>query len=143
MIIDAFALDGKKVVDNRAGSNINTGLATSLIQNCGISGKWSENMCWMYDCDFELIDKDDIENIVVCGPRGKDCRLRLLLVGIPDEKIVHGGRAGRSRQAEADRRKPYICHVWDGFHRFGIQSGRQGQKGHRGKRRGRNLKVKN
>ncbi len=41
MIIDALALDGKDVINNRAGSNINTGIATSLIQNCGISGKCS------------------------------------------------------------------------------------------------------
>ena len=43
----------------------------------------------MYECDFELLDNDDIENIVVCGPRGKDYRLRLLMAGIPDEKISY------------------------------------------------------
>lgn len=55
----------------------------------GDARTWSENICWMYDCDFELLDNDDIENIVVCGPRGKDYRLRLLMAGIPDEKISY------------------------------------------------------
>ena len=44
MMIDALALDGKTVVNNRAGSNINTGLATSLIQNCGIGGGCTKEM---------------------------------------------------------------------------------------------------
>ena len=61
-----------------------------IMNSCrGDAKTWSENVCWMYDCDFELLDKDDIENIVVCGPRGKDYRLRLLLAGIPDDKISY------------------------------------------------------
>ena len=61
-----------------------------IMNSCrGDARTWSENICWMYDCDFELLDNDDIENIVVCGPRGKDYRLRLLMAGIPDEKISY------------------------------------------------------
>ena len=48
---------------------------------------WSENICWLYDCDFELLNKDDITNIVVCGPRVKDLKLRLLLAGVPENRI--------------------------------------------------------
>ena len=36
MIVDAFAQDGISAVNNRMGSNINSGIATSLIQNCGL-----------------------------------------------------------------------------------------------------------
>lgn len=50
---------------------------------------WSENICWLYDCDFEFLNNDSIENIVVCGPRVKDYRYRLLLAGIPDSKISY------------------------------------------------------
>ena len=48
---------------------------------------WSENICWLYDCDFELLNKDNIVNIVVCGPRVKDLKLRLLLAGVPENRI--------------------------------------------------------
>ena len=43
----------------------------------------------MYDCDFEFLKDDNIENIIVCGPRVKDYRLRLLLAGVPDCKISY------------------------------------------------------
>lgn len=49
--------------------------------------EWSENTCWLYDCDFEFLNKDDITNIVATGPRYKDYNLRLLLAGVPKEKI--------------------------------------------------------
>ena len=39
MILDALAMDGKEVVNNRMGSNINSGIATSLIQNATITGR--------------------------------------------------------------------------------------------------------
>ncbi|MDD7718946.1 MAG: MurT ligase domain-containing protein [Eubacteriaceae bacterium] len=50
---------------------------------------WSENICWLYDCDFEFLNHESIKNIVVCGPRVKDYRYRLLLAGVPDEKISY------------------------------------------------------
>lgn len=53
---------------------------------------WSENICWLYDCDFELLNKDDITNIVVCGPRVKDLKLRLLLAGVPENRISSAER---------------------------------------------------
>lgn len=49
--------------------------------------EWSENTCWLYDCDFEFLNKKDIINIVATGPRYKDYKLRLLLAGVPKEKI--------------------------------------------------------
>ena len=49
--------------------------------------EWSENTCWLYDCDFEFLNKKDITNIVATGPRYKDYNLRLLLAGVPKEKI--------------------------------------------------------
>ena len=44
LIVDALAMEGISVVNNRLGSNINTGIATSLIQACGPSGKCREKM---------------------------------------------------------------------------------------------------
>ena len=50
---------------------------------------WSENICWMYDCDFEVLNDPSIEQIVVAGPRYLDYRLRLLIAGIAPEKILY------------------------------------------------------
>lgn len=48
----------------------------------------SEAICWIYDADFEFLNKDNIKRIIIGGVRNKDYRLRLLLAGIPDEKII-------------------------------------------------------
>ena len=59
-----------------------------LMMNClGDEKHWSENVCWMYDCDFEFLTRPGVEHIVATGPRGKDYKLRLLLAGVPEEKI--------------------------------------------------------
>ena len=47
----------------------------------------SEAIAWLYDADFEFLKKDDIKRIVVCGVRHQDIILRLLIAGIPQEKI--------------------------------------------------------
>ncbi len=60
-----------------------------IMMHCyGDEKHWSENTCWMYDCDFEFLANDDITHIVATGPRMKDYRLRLLLAGVPDDKIT-------------------------------------------------------
>ena len=47
----------------------------------------SENLCYMYDTDFEFLNKPDIENIVVVGVRAKDFLLRLLLAGVDRDRV--------------------------------------------------------
>ncbi len=49
--------------------------------------EWSENICWLYDCDFEFLNKKEITNIIASGPRYKDYKLRLLLAGIKSKVI--------------------------------------------------------
>ena len=49
--------------------------------------EWSENTCWMYDCDFEFLNTKSIKHIVAAGARCKDFRLRLNLAGYPDKNI--------------------------------------------------------
>ena len=59
-----------------------------VMMNCmGVSKSWSENPSWMYDTDFEFLNHDDIVQLVCAGPRARDYKLRLLLAGIPEEKI--------------------------------------------------------
>lgn len=49
--------------------------------------KCSENITWLYDTDFELLNDKSIKKIIVGGPRYRDNYLRLLLAGIDKEKI--------------------------------------------------------
>ncbi len=58
-----------------------------MMNNLSDAAVWSENTCWLYDCDFEFLNKDNIRNIVVTGPRAKDYYLRLKFAGIDDERI--------------------------------------------------------
>ena len=59
-----------------------------LMMNCQTDGKnWSENPCWMYDCDFEFLNKPDITKIITTGYRYKDLYLRSLFAGIPKDKL--------------------------------------------------------
>ncbi len=59
-----------------------------LMMNCLYDEQhWSENTCWMYDCDFEFLNDENIGEIVVSGPRARDYRLRLLFAGVSDDKI--------------------------------------------------------
>ena len=61
-----------------------------IMNSCqGDAVHWSENICWLYDCDFEFLNSEDIINVVVCGPRVRDYRFRLLLAGVPEEKISY------------------------------------------------------
>ena len=47
----------------------------------------SETMTWIYDTDFELLNKPNVKKIIVGGVRNRDYKLRLLLAGIDKEKI--------------------------------------------------------
>jgi UDP-N-acetylmuramyl tripeptide synthase len=58
-----------------------------MMNNLSDSKKWSENVCWLYDCDFEFLNRDDITRIVASGPRARDYRYRLLLAGVPEDRL--------------------------------------------------------
>lgn len=47
----------------------------------------SENMAWIYDTDYELLNSEDIIQIIIGGARVRDHYLRLLLAGVSKEKI--------------------------------------------------------
>lgn len=59
-----------------------------LMMNClNLLKDWSENPSWMYDADFEFLNREDVAMIVCAGSRCLDYKLRLLLAGIPEERI--------------------------------------------------------
>jgi UDP-N-acetylmuramyl tripeptide synthase len=81
------ALACSRAFDYVAGSEGTKELV--LMMNClGDVKHWSENVSWLYDCDFEFLNRPDIRCIVATGARALDYRLRLLLAGVPEEKIV-------------------------------------------------------
>ena len=47
----------------------------------------SEVMCWIYDSDFEFLNDDSVKRIIIGGFRAYDYKVRLLLAGIPKDKI--------------------------------------------------------
>lgn len=48
----------------------------------------SETIAWHYDTDYEFLDDELIEQIIVGGVRSKDILIRLLLSGIDEKKIT-------------------------------------------------------
>ncbi|MDY2959170.1 MAG: MurT ligase domain-containing protein [Hornefia sp.] len=81
------ALGSSRAFDYVAGQKGDKELV--LMMNClGDEKTWSENTSWLYDCDFEYLNDQSIKRIIVTGPRGKDYHLRLLLAGVPEEKII-------------------------------------------------------
>lgn len=50
--------------------------------------KSSENVCWMYDADFELLMSPDVLQVIAVGARHLDDMVRLLIAGVPRDIIV-------------------------------------------------------
>ncbi len=48
----------------------------------------SEDISWLYDTDFEFLNKKDIKKIIVCGNRCYDLSVRLKLANIKEDIIV-------------------------------------------------------
>ena len=48
----------------------------------------SEFMGWIYDADFEFLNVDGVKQIVLAGPRCFDYKLRLLIAGVSEDKIL-------------------------------------------------------
>lgn len=48
----------------------------------------SEFMGWIYDADFEFLNTPDIKQIVLAGPRCFDYKLRLLIAGVSEYRIL-------------------------------------------------------
>ncbi len=46
-----------------------------------------EVILWHYDADYEFLNHDSIERIIIIGPRSKDIYVRSLLAGIDSSKL--------------------------------------------------------
>jgi len=63
-----------------------------MMNGLGDAKVWSENISWLYDCDFEFLKDDKITRIVATGPRALDYCLRLRFAGVPAEKLRYSGQ---------------------------------------------------
>ena len=71
----------------------------------------SENICWYYDTDFQFLNDDSIKRIIVGGVRAEDIKLRLLIAGVPEEKILcTGSEADTPKLLQFDADKIFILH---------------------------------
>ena len=81
------ALAGSRAFDYIAGREGRKELL--LMMNClGDAAHWSENTCWIFDADFEFLAHESIAQIVCTGARAEDYKLRLLMAGVDEGKIV-------------------------------------------------------
>ena len=46
-----------------------------------------EYVGWIYDVDYEFLTREGVEQVIATGPRCYDHKVRLLLAGVPEEKI--------------------------------------------------------
>lgn len=58
-----------------------------IIDDCDDAKHSSENLTWLYDADFELLNDENIEQIIIGGVRANDYYLRLLLADVPESKL--------------------------------------------------------
>ena len=59
-----------------------------LIEDYHDNREGVENIAWFYDCDFEFLNDESIKKIVAMGIRAEDLKLRLLLAGVPEDRII-------------------------------------------------------
>lgn len=48
-----------------------------------------EYVGWIYDLEFEQFARDNVLQVVCCGPRCYDHRVRALIAGIPDDRLAY------------------------------------------------------
>ena len=60
-----------------------------IIEDAHNAGKSSEPFMYIYDTDFEFLAKDDVVNVVAVGVRSQDLCLRMMMAGLPEERLKH------------------------------------------------------
>lgn len=61
---------------------------TVLLAVDKLSRKYSaSDMSWLWDIDFERLDRDDVTGVFLCGRFAENLAMRMIFAGIPDEKI--------------------------------------------------------
>ncbi|MBQ1505910.1 MAG: DUF1727 domain-containing protein [Erysipelotrichales bacterium] len=58
-----------------------------MFEDLEVRAESCENVSWIYDVDFEFINDESLKRIVIVGSRAYDVKMRLLMAGIPEEKL--------------------------------------------------------
>ena len=71
-----------------------------------------EYIGWIYDVDYEFLAKDNVIQVVATGPRCYDNKVRLLLAGVPEERITRAAdeMSGIDMVNIADTESVYILY---------------------------------
>lgn len=59
-----------------------------LIMDAEIGCNAHATMTWLYDNDFELLDDPSVKKIIITGDNALDYKLRLILAGVDEEKLI-------------------------------------------------------
>ena len=71
----------------------------------------SENVTWIYDTDFQFLNRPEIKRIIIGGIRAEDIKLRLLIAGVPEEKLTcTPGELETTSHLKLDCENVYILH---------------------------------
>lgn len=71
----------------------------------------SENICWIYDADFEFLGDESIKRVIIGGVRAIDYKVRLEIAGVDKEKIVCVEKESDTPDAvKWDADKIYVLH---------------------------------
>lgn len=71
-----------------------------------------EYIGWIYDVDYEFMTREGVEQVIATGPRCYDHKVRLLLAGVPEERIfcAEDEMAGVDLVQTADMDAVYILY---------------------------------
>ena len=67
-----------------------------------------DDLSWLYDIDFEILNTPDVKNIICAGPNAYDIATRLILAGYPSEQIYIFNNLTEAKEAIDMNKTDYI-----------------------------------
>ncbi len=67
-----------------------------------------DDLSWLYDIDFEILNTPDVKNIICAGPNAYDIATRLILSGYPNEQIYIFNNLTEAKEAVDMNKTDYI-----------------------------------
>ena len=67
-----------------------------------------DDLSWLYDIDFEILNTPDVKNIICAGPNAYDIATRLILAGYPNEQIYIFNNLSEAKEAVDMNKTDYI-----------------------------------
>ena len=67
-----------------------------------------DDLSWLYDIDFEILNTPDVKNIICAGPNAYDIATRLILAGYPNKQIYIFNNLTEAKEAVDMNKTDYI-----------------------------------